>query len=185
MVLKHDVLFPVMREEKKDLLNALKNPTVIPDDLFETIRPIIIIRHPALVSDSFMKVQRGGLPATVWDQEHLALVTTFKLGRFLFDFFSARGRSPVVVDGEDILWRTDEVGEKVCDLIGIDAATLKEEWSPFAEHERPHQNPYFYVSIHPQIICLIHLQSLLTIWWFDLLDIYEYDMGFVGNAPNG
>ena len=52
---------------------------------------------------------------------------------------------PVVVDAEDILWRTEEVARNLCAALGtIDAASLSDRWEPKTQAEIEKMNPFMY-----------------------------------------
>ena len=88
------------------------NPTVIPDDLFPNLTPVFVIRHP-------LHVIRSNYESVVASSqirpghEDWTLATSLKTPLLLFEYFNERdGHPPLVVDGDDVLWRTQEVGEK-------------------------------------------------------------------------
>jgi hypothetical protein len=144
MALKQDVMFPLLREENSDFSQSYPNPTVIPDDLFNTLLPIMVIRHPVIAIDSIVRTIAGHITSSTLEQEYLNFPATIKPCRYLYDVFCSQGRKPLVVDGDDVLWRTDEIAKAVCDYIGIDFSGVKETWTPYTEQERPNGNAYFY-----------------------------------------
>jgi hypothetical protein len=52
----------------------------------------------------------------------------------------SQGRPPVVVDGEDVVWRTKEMTTNVCKAIGIHPRGVKETWETTPLEDR-HPNP--------------------------------------------
>ncbi len=145
MTLKQDVMFPLIRGESRDFSQAKRNPTVIPDDLFGSLIPIIMIRHPCIQIESIVRQLNGAVGPDALEREFLRISVSNKPCRFLYDVFCSQGRAPLVIEGDDVLWRTDEVAKAVCDHIGIGIDGLTETWQPYAEHERPNKNPYFYM----------------------------------------
>lgn len=121
-----------------------RNPTHLPDEIFDTLRPIILIRHPVLMINS---VYRDALKFTGLREgdEDLELLCTFRHLRIVFDYFKAQDRQPIVVDGEDILWRTEEMTKNLCAALGtIDPASLSDKWEPKSKEEIEKMNPYVY-----------------------------------------
>ena len=118
-----------------------RNPTHIPDELFDSLTPIILIRHPALAIRS---IYRDALQITKQrpgDEDFDGICMNRPL-RVLFDYFRARGREPVVVDAEDILWRTGEMTRNLCAGIkGITPESLSDRWEPTSPAEMERMNP--------------------------------------------
>lgn len=108
------------------------NPTVLPDDLWRTVSPIIVIRHPALALPSYLR-SMAGVPALARldpRENHSHWFVTLAWSRLLFDVLRATGREPVVVDGEDVCTRTEAVGRGVCARLGLDPAGVSDVWEP-------------------------------------------------------
>jgi hypothetical protein len=62
--------------------------------------------------------------------------------RLLFDYFRAQRRRPVVVDAEDILWRTEDMSRCLCASLGtIDSRGLHDTWEPASQEEVRLMNP--------------------------------------------
>ncbi|KAK5166206.1 uncharacterized protein LTR77_008467 [Saxophila tyrrhenica] len=143
LAFKHEDMFPLLRGTR-DSYRHFTNSTHIPDDFFKIIKPVLVIRHPILVVDSLCRAieQEGSKPAPA--EEDFEAITTLKLSRHLFDGFCSQGRKPLVVDGDDVLWKTAAVGKAVCEYIGINADELSETWTPYPAHERPTANAYAY-----------------------------------------
>lgn len=74
--------------------------------------------------------------------EDFVYFTEQSYARYLFDVFHARGRKCIVVDGEDVIWRTLEVSNAVCEALGIEKDCLSDAWEPFGAEELP-TNPLF------------------------------------------
>jgi len=121
-----------------------KNPTAIPDAVLQTLTPIILIRHPTLVVDS---VYRAALAFTGHQpgDEDLDLITSNKELRMLFDFLQSHGQRPIVVDGDDLLWRTEEFSKALCERLGLDAEGLSDRWEVVPQKEIDKMNPALYM----------------------------------------
>jgi hypothetical protein len=120
------------------------NPTHIPDDFFATLTPIVLIRHPALAVDSIYRTKVAlGRPSL--EEEHFELLCNDRALRVLYTYFSSRGQEPIVVDAEDLLWRTNDLAKGICQRLGIDANGLSETWSPTPQSEIEKMNPIIYM----------------------------------------
>lgn len=65
-------------------------------------------------------------------------MTSFWYQRVLFDFFLKRdGKAPIVVDGDDTVWRTKDMSEGLCSRLGLDVSGLKSTWESKASTDRP------------------------------------------------
>lgn len=82
------------------------NPTKLPNDLFEQMMPVLLVRHPAFTVPSFyeqvVKVSemRPGDEDFVW-------ATTLQWSVYMHDFFKHQGRAVIVIDGDDMCWRSE------------------------------------------------------------------------------
>lgn len=112
------------------------NPTYIPSALFATLNPIFLIRHPALQIPSFYKQMRATTKAQPSDED-FTFMTELSYAKYLFDIFRARGKRCIVVDGEDVVWRTRDVANAVCEALGIEKDRISDQWEPVPEAERP------------------------------------------------
>lgn len=129
-ILNQDLMFQIARSEKYDVP---ANPTAIPDHLYESLMPIILIRHPCpqLRSSYARAVQATQMRP---GGEDFSNTTTATFTRFLFDDFAAKGRTPIVVDGDDVILRTREVVEAVCARLGLDAGLVQDTWEPIEDY---------------------------------------------------
>ena len=112
------------------------NPTYVPDWLFETCTPVIVIRHPALSVVSLYNIVENTQKQRPGDED-FHFMTSLWYCRILYDLFVSQGRKPIVVDGEDVLWRTAEMSRNVCEALGIDPNGVSETWTPTPEDKRP------------------------------------------------
>ncbi|KAK5173462.1 uncharacterized protein LTR77_002143 [Saxophila tyrrhenica] len=136
-LVKRDLLFSVIRSERQPQ-DAPSNPTLIPDSLLLKFDPIILIRHPIFTIPSFYKQMTRFNLCFESDGEDMRLQTTLQYAWLIFEYLrEATGRPPIVVDGDDIVWRAGEVKEGVCAALGLDAAGVQDSWGPTPVEERP------------------------------------------------
>jgi hypothetical protein len=141
-VLENDIVHDLLRDKIETPKQLGKNPTYLPDSIFNSVTPIILIRHPIHSIDSIYRTairvtqQRPG-------DEDFELITMNKPLRILFDYFTQqRNQQPIVVDGDDILWRTDEVASKLAGVLGL--GQLNEAWEPTPAEQIEQMNPIVY-----------------------------------------
>ena len=122
--------------------DCLPNPLEIPDAYLDNFTPILLIRHPILQVDSLYRSLNAHSQCRPGDED-FDNVTCTRHSRWLFEYFkhTRGGQTPIVVDGEDVLWRTQELGRNICEALGLDPDGLKDEWDPLPE-ERKSSNPF-------------------------------------------
>jgi len=128
-----------------DLTAPKINQSVMPDRLWKTFAPLIIIRHPAKQVGSYYQASRVSvIPASSPDFE---LGVSYKAPRMAFEYFrdlfandqdmsngtsgTASGQKPtwpIVIDGDDIVNDTEGLARRFCALTGIDHAGVIYEW---------------------------------------------------------
>ncbi|KAL0572341.1 hypothetical protein V5O48_009631, partial [Marasmius crinis-equi] len=117
-------------------LAAHANPTLLPDRFFFSFTPIILIRHPARVIPSYLRVQRRQGYEGFGD---LSVAASFTWERMVFDSFRsyeeslarAEGRSvnmPIVVDGGKFVDDPRSQMKKLCDVLRLDEAQIRYTW---------------------------------------------------------
>ena len=118
----------------------LPNALEIPDALLEKFTPVLLIRHPVLQVDSIYRSMTSYSQCRPGDED-FNLITCTRHSRWLFEYFkhTRGGLTPIVVDGEDVLWRTQELGSNICAALGLPADGLKDQWDRLPE-ERKHPN---------------------------------------------
>lgn len=125
MLTKQDITLGIVRGQPVSLGT---NPTVIPDPIFKSIVPVFVIRNPLFSMPSTYKL----LLATTEMRpggEDWRICTGVSVQHRLFNFFLERdGKPPVVVDGDEVVWRTDELGQKLCKALGLEAGGLSDTW---------------------------------------------------------
>ena len=115
------------------------NPTYLPDWLFSTCTPILVIRHPAFMVRSLHHTMSQVSQCTPGDEDFF-YCASLACCRMLFDLFQSQGRAPIVVEGDDVVWRTQEMSTNVCNKLGIDPSGVEEQWEPTPQDQR-HPNP--------------------------------------------
>jgi hypothetical protein len=133
--MRQDITFALLQGHNYTPDDLGRNPTYLPDWLFETCTPILVIRHPAFQIPSLYNAL-SSTSRTVPDDEDFEFTSSLHYSRLFFDLFKSQGRTPVVVDGEDVVWRTEEMATNVCNAIGIDPSGATEQWEPTPSHER-------------------------------------------------
>lgn len=108
-----------------------KNPTIFSDGEMLSWQPIILIRNPIAVFESWMRVM--GTPFPDLDSRVSLLYTTFRHQRRIFDWYhksssnSSTGKPPIVVDADDLIEGT-EVPHQLCSLLGMSSEELLFQW---------------------------------------------------------
>lgn len=125
-VLKQDFMFHIARGEA---YTVPANPTMISDGLYDSLVPVILIRHPVFQLPSSYTAALRTVAMRPGDED-FSNSTTLAFSRFLYDDFVAKGREPIIVDGDDVVWRTQEVKEGVCARLGLEAQEVRETWDP-------------------------------------------------------
>jgi hypothetical protein len=120
-----------------------ENPTVLSNEQMLSWQPIILIRNPILVFESWLRAE--GAPYPDLESRYAEIYTTMRFQRYILDWYESQAAGcilkPVVLDADDIIERTDAL-EKLCELLGMDPARLMFEWKPtptpkkFAGNER-------------------------------------------------
>lgn len=78
------------------------------------------------------------------DGQDMRLQTTLQYARMIFDYLrTLSGSSPLVVDGDDIVWRAEQVKDGLCKGLGLDSTSIHEHWKPTPMEERP-SNEYIW-----------------------------------------
>ncbi|KAM0198950.1 hypothetical protein ACHAPI_003394 [Fusarium lateritium] len=145
-VTKHRILIDhILSREALDSATVDSNPTILPDALWQSITPIVVIRHPALAFPSLHRSTAGTPALANLDptKNHNYWFATLAWSRLLFDTLQSQGRTPAVVDGEDVCTRTDEVIRGVCNALDLDPAGVSDTWVPLDETAGSFAHPIF------------------------------------------
>jgi hypothetical protein len=133
-VLKQDILFRLHRSGSTDPSILEGNGTLIPDHIFDNMQPVILVRHPIYQVNS----TRGMADVVNMgpSDEDFECLCSLALHRTVFELFRQKGLTPVVVDAEDILWRTRKMTENLSDSLGLDATQFSEIWETWPEDQQ-------------------------------------------------
>lgn len=117
------------------------NPTILPDRMMSSFAPVLIIRHPVKVLESWYRASR--LYSFPVDDGDFEMCATYKFTRKLYDYYAemyrpggARGspracdkpRWPAVIDGDDLINDTEGIANSFCELAGLDPKGIIYKW---------------------------------------------------------
>ncbi|KAL0575949.1 hypothetical protein V5O48_006019 [Marasmius crinis-equi] len=113
----------------------IPNPTLIPDRLFVSFTPVIIIRHPVKTLPSLLRASGQLVGATVFDAD-FPMDSSFKWQRMVYDcykaWFSSSGGCdeslPIVIDADKLINNSEGQMEVLCKRVGLDPAGIKYTW---------------------------------------------------------
>ncbi|KJZ69187.1 hypothetical protein HIM_11420 [Hirsutella minnesotensis 3608] len=123
------------------------SPSFFPDAVLASFIPIFLIRHPALVIESWYKAESCVEPASIFVQTW-AIPKGFELSRKLHDWYLARCPDrwernvgpgpfhPIVVEADDILEQS--VIPKLCEMCNMDPRQVPSEWNTKARTNDRH-----------------------------------------------
>ncbi|KAK5120376.1 hypothetical protein LTR85_006315 [Meristemomyces frigidus] len=138
-------------------LRAGENPTVFTEAFMDSLTPILLIRHPALVIPSWYRKQKPLLRQAVHDED-FRVCTTLAWSRMVFDYYRYQARQGhtnstaagdlhatedglpgtlIVVDAEDITHNTKPTMEKLCSILHLDPQGVQYLWDPVPDEEIP------------------------------------------------
>ncbi|KAG7098368.1 hypothetical protein E1B28_000326 [Marasmius oreades] len=143
-----DNLLDLPEEERGKAVTAtpppfpIPNPTILPDRLFASFLPIIIIRHPCRTISSLKRaLQPLGGP---FPDADTVIDTSFKWQRIMYECYKAwfatpegieaAGGSavaeqlPIVVDGDRLVNDAEKQMAKLCGILGLDPAGIQYTW---------------------------------------------------------
>ncbi|KJZ74635.1 hypothetical protein HIM_05985 [Hirsutella minnesotensis 3608] len=119
------------------------NPTRLPDDFLASWQPVFLIRHPALVFESWYRAEMRVESIDIRDSA-LDCFLTFRYSRRLYDWFVSRAVAPkdqetrtpdsasvypIVLDANEII-ETDSAIPKLCELLNMDPLKVCYSWKP-------------------------------------------------------
>lgn len=134
--LQQDILLKMIRGELDSLEDGPSNRINLPDEVLDTCTPIMVIRHPAMQISSVYQSMVAMSRCRPGDED-FEIATALRLSRALYDFLCSRGKTPIVVDAEDMLWRTQDLAINICDALDIDVKGIKDKWDPVPIEKRP------------------------------------------------
>ena len=85
--MKHDILYKMVRDKAYSPSDLPSNPTYIPDWLFHTMSPIILVRNPLISIPSAYASLLENSRMRPGDEE-FDVVTSLEYPRALFDFLT-------------------------------------------------------------------------------------------------
>lgn len=118
------------------------------DELFRSVQPIILIRHPALTISSYFRAEKAVFKSPPTDEAFAAMIT-LNWARIVFDSYakiwendnvhSHRGlrRHPIVIDAADIVYNTEKLMLQLCHKTGIDPDGIQYHWDPVPQDQWP------------------------------------------------
>ncbi|KAL9093256.1 MAG: hypothetical protein Q9165_003997 [Trypethelium subeluteriae] len=123
------------------------NDSVLPDSLLHQIQPTFLIRHPALVFPSNLRVTMDKDSETSTEaikRVALDIAMTMRWSRRLYDFYatdqSLSSRSsrtqPVIIDAYDVTNAPHQLLPRFCALTGLDASKLTFTWKRTSDEIR-------------------------------------------------
>ena len=115
-----------------------RNPTVLPDNFLfsNTLKPIILIRHPAEIIPSFFRVQKNVFKLAI-DDESLRAMASLHWLRLLFDAYRLQSKEVIVIDAADLLRDPEGLIGTLCSTLGLEAGAVQYEWDPVPEEHWP------------------------------------------------
>lgn len=118
---------------------VLPNPTFLPDDIFDSFTPIIIIRHPGLILGSLWRTQKPILKVKAEGSKGLTMMTSLQFAKMWFDAkkSAAKDSEPIVVDAEDFVYNTEPTMTELCLRLGIDPSGMQYQWDIIPAEQWP------------------------------------------------
>ncbi|GAW26691.1 hypothetical protein SAMD00023353_4301100 [Rosellinia necatrix] len=123
------------------------NPTVLPTQFLLGVTPVFLIRHPALVFESILRVSGPTMGARVDDEEFL-VDASLRWLRLLHDWFARGGasanggvRRPIVLNADEVMARPTVV-QKLCERLRVDPGDVCFQWDPVAPSVLEAQGSY-------------------------------------------
>lgn len=117
---------------------AKTNPTFLPDEILTSVIPLFIIRHPALVVESWYRTESRALTLDLSSKSWQTLVG-YDFLREVYDWLHERcpeqmgaykGKGPfrpLVIEADDII-EDGRAITKLCTLINMDPSLVPSEW---------------------------------------------------------
>ena len=132
--MRKDFALSSLRSQKDGIPSADTNPTHIPTDILRKVQPLILIRHPALTTPSFLRVQRQEQMLELGD-EAFDYWLHLQYSQYIYSYFEELHHAdaeawsmPLVVDAEDLVHRTDKLTAKLCEVFGIAEQGVRDSW---------------------------------------------------------
>jgi hypothetical protein len=143
--IKPDIVLATLRSSISvaEVLQQYPNPTEIDDELLKSFTPVFLIRHPALVVRSYWQVNVENVHSEPEDEQFKWMISV-RWVRILFEYFRQqhKGQIPVLIDAEDVVYRTSELADELCQRLGVDAGGVITQWTP--EGRDPNDAGHFF-----------------------------------------
>lgn len=113
------------------------NPTMLPAAMMDSVLPIVLIRHPALMIPSFYRIASRIHGAQVDDAE-FPIHATLRWSRLVLDYYLARNTTarPIVIDASTLVSpNTETLMAEVCRIAGLDSRCLQYQWRKPVEEQ--------------------------------------------------
>lgn len=105
------------------------NPTLLPTRFLRSVTPVFLIRHPASVFESILRVSGPTMGAQV-DDEEFPVDASLRWLRILYDWFATvSGAHPIVLNADEII-ACPTVVQKLCERLQLDPTGVRFEWDP-------------------------------------------------------
>lgn len=124
--------------------NDDSNPTVLPTQFLRSVTPVFLIRHPALVFESILRVSGPTMGAHIHDDE-FPVDASLRWLRVLYDWFANTTVSrvrPIVVNADEIMARPTSIMQGLCERLQLDPAGVRFEWEPVPQSVVRGQSSY-------------------------------------------
>lgn len=118
-------------KEQATKIDRKTNPTIFSDDELFSWQPIILIRNPIAVYESWLRAE--GDPSPDLDSVVASIYTTFKHQRRVFDWYhenvssNGPGSLPVVIDADDLI-EDPEVLHRLCSVLDMRTEEVLFQW---------------------------------------------------------
>jgi hypothetical protein len=104
------------------------NPTIFSDAALLSWRPIILIRNPITVYESWLRAE--GVPYPDLDGQYSRIYTTFEFQRRVYDWYLDNGNrksTPIILDADEVI-ESREALCRLCETLGMDKDQLLFHW---------------------------------------------------------
>jgi hypothetical protein len=116
------------------------NPTVLPTQFLRGVTPIFLIRHPALVFESILRVSGPTMGAQV-DDDEFPIDASLRWQRVLHDWFTNSGMHPIVLNADEIIARPAIV-QQLCEQLQLNPTGVRFGWDRVAPSIIAQQSAY-------------------------------------------
>jgi hypothetical protein len=128
------------------------NPTIYPDLFWDSWKPLMMIRHPALTFPSLVRATKAALGIDA-DHKWVSQGNSYRCDRLMYDWYVNRlkGHSkdtdssagdvawPLVVDSQDLLNKKSTIA-KLCIALDLEPEQVRYNWDSMPEGQIEKQN---------------------------------------------